>query len=81
MKLRIENEAQKRIPNERRWYVCKIHEVTQVKYEIVELLSLKYSVKSLCEIMKVSRSGYYKWLNNKDILNNHEKTERIWRIN
>ena len=26
----------------------------------------------MCEILKVSRSGYYKWLKNKDILNNHE---------
>lgn len=61
-----------RIPNERRWYICKIHKVTQAKYEIIELLSKEYSIKSLCEIMKVSRSGYYKWLKNKDILNNYE---------
>ena len=67
------NEAvKKRIPNERRWYICKIHKVTQAKYEIIELLSKEYSIKSLCEIMKVSRSGYYKWLKNKDILNNYE---------
>ena len=26
----------------------------------------------MCEILKVSRSGYYKWLKNKDMLNNHE---------
>lgn len=26
----------------------------------------------MCEILKVSRSGYYKWLKSKDILNNHE---------
>ena len=29
-------------------------------------------MKSLCEYMKVSRSGYYKWLKNKDILNKYE---------
>ena len=29
-------------------------------------------MKSLCEILKVSRSGYYKWLKNKDVLNNYE---------
>lgn len=73
LKLRIENEMlKKRIPNERRWYICKIHKVTQAKYEIIELLSKEYSIKSLCEIMKVSRSEYYKWLKNKDILNNYE---------
>lgn len=29
-------------------------------------------MKSLCECMNVSRSGYYKWLKNKDILNKYE---------
>jgi len=29
-------------------------------------------VKSLCECMNVSRSGYYKWLKNKNILNKYE---------
>ena len=64
------------LPNERRWYVCKIHEVTQAKYEIIELLSKKYNIKSMCELLKVSRSGYYKWLKNKDILNNYEINRR-----
>lgn len=74
-KYEIENRewnVKKRIPNERRWFICKIHEVTQSKYEIIELLSRKYNIKSLCEIMKVSKSGYYKWLKNRDILNNYE---------
>lgn len=26
----------------------------------------------MCELLRVSRSGYYKWLKNKDILNNYE---------
>lgn len=43
-----------------------------MKFEIIELLSKEFNIKSLCEIMKVSRSGYYKWLRNKDILNNYE---------
>lgn len=30
----------------------------------------------MCEILKVSRSGYYKWLKNKDILNNYEIIRR-----
>lgn len=46
--------------------------MTQIKFEIIELLSNEYNIKSLCLIMKVSRSGYYKWLKNKDILNNYE---------
>ena len=36
------------------------------------MLSKEYNVKSLCLIMKVSRSGYYKWLKNKNVLNQYE---------
>ncbi|HJJ19436.1 MAG TPA: IS3 family transposase [Bacilli bacterium] len=44
----------------------------QKEFEIIEYFSKNYSVKSLCEIMNVSRSGYYKWLKNKNILNQYE---------
>ena len=39
------------------------------KFFIIRELSCKYTVKLLCNIVVVSRSGYYKWLNkgNKDI--------------
>lgn len=39
------------------------------KFSIIKELSCKYTVKLLCNIATVSRSGYYKWLNklNKDI--------------
>ena len=39
------------------------------KFFIIRELSCKYTVKLLCNIVAVSRSGYYKWLNkgNKDI--------------
>ena len=30
----------------------------------------------MCELLKVSRSGYYKWLKNKGILNNYEINRR-----
>ena len=36
------------------------------------MLSKEYSIKSLCEIMNISRSGYYKWLKNRNVLNNYE---------
>mgnify|MGYP003468915718 CR=1 FL=1 len=48
----------------------------QKEFEIVETLSKEYSIKLLCEIMNISRSGYYKWLKNKDILNNYEINRR-----
>ena len=32
----------------------------------------EFSIKSLCEVMNISRSGYYKWLKNKDVLNQYE---------
>lgn len=47
-----------------------------MNFEIIELLSKEYSIKSLCEIMNISRSGYYKWLKNKNILNNYEINRR-----
>ena len=35
-------------------------------------MSKEFAVKSLCEVMNISRSGYYKWLNTKDKLNRYE---------
>ena len=35
-----------------------------------------YSIKSLCEVMNISRSGYYKWINSKDVLNKYEINRR-----
>ena len=43
-------------------------EITQKEFEIAKSLSKEYSIKSLCQIMNISRSGYYKWLKNKDII-------------
>lgn len=43
-----------------------------MEFEIIKTLSKEYSVKSLCDVMNVSRSGYYKWFKNKDILNQYE---------
>ena len=36
------------------------------------ILKDEYNIKSLCEYMNISRSGYYKWLKNKDKLNKYE---------
>ncbi|MBP1154853.1 transposase [Paenibacillus sp. PvR052] len=36
------------------------------EYIIIEQLSPSYSVTLLCELAGVSRSGYYKWLQNKE---------------
>ena len=62
----------KRIPSERKWFSCSIQEIKQKEFEIVKLLSKDFSIKSLCEVMNISRSGYYKWLKTKDILNRYE---------
>lgn len=42
--------------------------ITRDKYKVIEELSYKYPVYKLCEISKVSRSGYYKWKNRKELL-------------
>ena len=41
------------------------------KYEIIQLLHSKYSLKILCKIAKVSVSGFYSW--KKRIVNNNNK--------
>ncbi len=64
------------MPSERRWFSCSIQKVKQKEFEIIEILSKEYSIKSLCEIMNVSRSGYYKWLKTKYILNRYEINRR-----
>ena len=68
MKLRIENERLKK------GYLVKgdVQEIKQKEFEIVKILSEEYSIKSLCKLMNISRSGYYKWLKIKDILNRYE---------
>jgi putative transposase len=43
----------------------------------VNVLSNEYSTASLCDIMNISRSGYYKWLKTKDILNNYELNRKF----
>ena len=42
------------------------------EFEIVLKLSVEFNVKSLCECMNISRSGYYKWLESRDKLNRYE---------
>lgn len=54
-----------------------IKKVKEREFEIVELLSKEYSVKSLCLVLNISKSGYYKRVKFKDKLNQHE----INRIN
>jgi transposase InsO family protein len=43
------------------------------EYEIIETLSDEYNIKFLCKMLEVSRSGYYKWLQRKDKLNQYER--------
>jgi putative transposase len=43
-------------------------EVTTQVFPIIEEMSVKYPIALLCKIAGVSRSGYYKWLHNKNVL-------------
>ncbi len=47
------------------------------EYEIIYSLKDKYSVKFLCEVMSVNRSGNYKWLARKDKPNRYEQDRII----
>ena len=42
------------------------------KYEIIELLHSRYSLKILCTIANVSVSGFYSW-KNRVVINNKDK--------
>lgn len=50
------------------------------EFEIIENLSNEYSIKSLCDVMNVSRSGYYKWLKTRNELNRKNLRELIIKI-
>lgn len=57
--------------NERGWGtgICSFK---NEEFEIIEILSRDNDIKALCELMGVSRSGYYKW-------KNREKTGREYK--
>ena len=58
----------------------KTKEIKQKEYEIIESLSKEYNVESLCKSIELSRSGYYKWLKRKGILNRYQN-DRILLCN
>ncbi len=43
----------KRIPNESRWFSCNVQKIKQKEFEIIEILSKEFSVKSLCEVINI----------------------------
>ena len=45
-------------------------------YACVERDSKNHSIKELCDVYEVSRSGYYKWLKRKGMLNSYEKKQK-----
>ena len=49
----------------------------QEMYAEIQKQTDKHSVRELCEIYGVSRSGYYKWLKRAGQLNRYEKTHKI----
>jgi len=50
--------------------------VIQQIYACVERDSKDHSIKELCDVYEVSRSGYYKWLKRKGMLNSYEKKQK-----
>lgn len=48
----------------------------QQLYACIEKESVNHSVKELCDIYEVSRSGYYKWLKRKGTLNRYEQQQK-----
>jgi putative transposase len=50
------------------------------KYAIIEAASVPYRIKELCNVLGVSRSGYYKYLNQKEKKRDWETKEQIQKI-
>jgi putative transposase len=46
-------------------------------YQIILELSTKYPVILLCELAKVSRSGYYKWIKRKDTITPKQQENEV----
>lgn len=53
----------------------KTKEIIQKEYEIIEELSHKFTIESLCMYMEVSRSGFYKWRKRKGIYNRYQMNQ------
>ena len=66
-------KIKKRVRNERSWCKQGVRYHKRYEYEIIYLLKDEYSIKYLCELMSVNRSGYYKWLARKDTPNRYEQ--------
>lgn len=60
-KRRWEKPEQKRLQSERGWAKQGVHYFIQREYQVVLELSTLFSVKRLCKIMDINRSGFYKW--------------------
>ncbi|MBR4090212.1 MAG: IS3 family transposase [Mogibacterium sp.] len=72
-----DSTVKKRILRERSWCKEGIRYWQRKDYEIIDEMKTKYSVKLLCELLDVSRSGYYKWLKRKDTPNRYEQDRAI----
>lgn len=71
--LRIENEKLKKELCQGTPTKAGIRFLLRSDYEIIEKLSSEFPVKTLCKIMNVNRSGYYKWKARKEAPNRYEK--------
>ena len=61
----------------RSWCKQGIRYRTRQEYQIIEALRVKYPVKFLCEIMCVSKSGYYRWRGRQGTLNRYEQDRQL----
>jgi putative transposase len=52
---------------------------TKIKFQIILDLSVKYPVQNLCEFAGASRSGYYKWLKQKDIVTPKQRDDEFMK--
>ena len=58
----------------------RILQTKQMKYEFMEEHRETYKVKSMCEVLKVSRSGYYAWKTRQPSRRQKDNEELLERI-
>ena len=65
--------VKKRVLGGRSWCKQGVRYWTRQEYEIIEELKVKYPIVFLCDLMGVSKSGYYKWRSRNGTPNQYER--------
>lgn len=75
-KVALENKRKPGNPMAKYLHRKELSKEEQLEFEIIEELTKFYNIKSLCEVMQITRSSYYKWLNNKNQIKQYQSNRK-----